>query len=147
MLVAERRRERNAQDAAGLGASGADCGVGLLYVGQNAVAGLVVGGAFVGEVKAPRGAVYEPDSKPPLKCREPAADHGGRHAEVAGGGREAARPDDPCPTCAGHTSAGSAPIGLDKRGPVVVCAAIVARTCLAGRFQAPPLLAETSSIR
>ena len=70
VLMAKRGGQGDAQHAARLGPPGGHRGVRLLDVGEHPVAGLIVGGALVGEVEAAGGAVHQAHSQPGLKRRK-----------------------------------------------------------------------------
>ncbi len=75
---------------AGLDAAGADAGLGVGQVGQQALAVFQKGAALVGERDASRGAHHELDAQARLQPVEPATDDGRRHPFGLGRGGEAA---------------------------------------------------------
>jgi hypothetical protein len=92
--MAERGGNRDLEHALRLDATRGHCGVGFVDLAKDALRGLVVARALVGEVQAARGAVYEAHAEARFEGSQGAADHRGGHAELARGGRQAARLDD-----------------------------------------------------
>src|SRR5258708_7252448 len=95
VLVAERGGQRDLQRAARLDLARADGGIRLLYLGEQARAGVVIGRALVGEVKAAGGAVDKAHAEPRFQRGQSPADDRRRQAQLAGSSGKAARTDDP----------------------------------------------------
>jgi hypothetical protein len=90
VAAAETGRRGDAQVAAGLHAAGADAGLGIGQIGQQALAVLEKGAALVRERDAPRGAQQQLDAQALFQRIDAPADHRRRHALGARRSRQAA---------------------------------------------------------
>ena len=118
MNVHDVGRGVDAQRAARRRLQGAGDVVGLLDVGEDLDAAVVVGPADLGEADLSRGAVEQPRAEPVFQRLDMVAHHGRRHVEPAAGGGEAAayppperRPSD---WSAGPSAAPDYPVSLDN---------------------------------
>ena len=89
MPAAKAGRRGDAQVAAGLDAAGRDAGLGIGQVGQQALAVLQKGAAFVRQGDAPGGAHQQLDAQPLFQRVEPAPHDGRRYAFSQAGCRQA----------------------------------------------------------
>jgi hypothetical protein len=83
MLVAEGGGQRHLEVALRIGAARRHGRVGLLDLGKQACAGLVVARALVGEVQPARGAVDQAHPEPRLQARQAPADQRHRQTQFA----------------------------------------------------------------
>ncbi|MNT11087.1 hypothetical protein D3C72_1459490 [compost metagenome] len=90
MAAAKTRRRRDAQMPGGLDAARADAGLDIGQIGEQALAVLQKGNAFVREGEFARGAHQQLDAQALLQRIQAAAHDGGCHAFGLGGGGEAA---------------------------------------------------------
>ena len=67
-----------------------ELGFGVVDVGEDGLAALVIERPLVGEREPPRAALQQPHTEPRLQPRQPFAAHGRREAELASRGGEAA---------------------------------------------------------
>ena len=93
MAPAEAGRRRDAQMAARLDAAGADARLGAGQIGEQALAGLEKGAAFVREADAPRRAQEQLHAQALLERGDAPADDRRGHALGARGRRQAAPGD------------------------------------------------------